>query len=190
MSTKRKRTKAEVPVRGEIAGRPLLTPTGARMLEERVADIRGRRLVELTPLLVEHERDERHVAEFEQLLAEADRVDRLLGSAQILVTEPSDFDGRVQFGMRVQVRLLDRSTAWVRPVHPQEAALDDERISVTSPLGSALIGAELGDRVMVQAPVGPWACRVLAVELADGTVVKAPPARAADGLKVKAPAKA
>lgn len=176
--TKRKSKKAAVIVRGEIDGRPLLTPAGARMLEERAAEIRGRRLVELTPLLVEHERDERHVAEFEKLLAEADWWDAFLASAEILTLDPAAFDGRITLGMRVQVRLLDRSTAWVQPVHPHEAALDDERISVTSPLGEALMGAQLGDEVQVQAPVGPWTCRILAVDLGNGEIVKAQRGRA------------
>lgn len=175
MSTTKKRSRTqELPIRGEIDGRPVLTSAGARLLEERVADIRGRRLVELTPLLVEHERDERDVAAFEQLLAQADRYDALLGSATILDIDPAAFDGRIGLGMRVRVRLLDRSTAWVRPVHPQEAALDDERISVTSPLGSALMGAQLGDLVRVEAPVGSWNCRILAVDLGEGTVIEAP----------------
>jgi len=43
----------------------------------------------------------------------------------------------------VSVTLADGTKAWVRPVHPREAFLDDERISVTSPVGSALIGLAL-----------------------------------------------
>lgn len=178
MTTTKKRSRtSELSARGEIDGRPVLTSSGAHLLQERVADIRGRRLAELTPLLVEHERDERHVAAFEQLLAQADRVDALLASAVILDADPAAFDGRIGLGMRVRVRLMDRSLAWVRPVHAHEAALDDERISVTSPLGSALMGARLGDLVRVEAPVGPWNCRILAVDLGDGAVIEAPRGR-------------
>lgn len=165
--------------RGERFGRPLLTRSGAQLLAERVADIRHRRLPELVPLLVEHERDERHVAEYEQLLAEADESDAFLASARILDIDAAAFDGRITLGMRVRVRLSDGSTVWVQPVHPREAVLDDERISVTSPLGAALNGSRLGDDVVVDAPVGRWTCRVLAVDLGDGVVIRAPRARKA-----------
>jgi transcription elongation GreA/GreB family factor len=151
--------------RRDRSTRPLLTRGGAQLLAERVADIRHRRLGELVPLLVEPERDERHVAEFEHLLAEADRWDAFLNSADIIDVNPSTFDGCVRLGVRVQVRLVDDSTAWVRPVHPLEAFLDDERISLTSPLGAALLGARVGDEVVVQAPVGNWTCRILAVDI-------------------------
>jgi transcription elongation GreA/GreB family factor len=167
-------TRTRTSQRANGSDRPLLTPSGALLLSERVADIRQRRLAELVPLLVEHERDERHVAEFEHLLAQADRWDALLNSADILQINPAAFDGRVELGMRVQVRLVDGSSAWVRPVHPLEAFLDDERISVTSPLGAALNGAHLGDGVFVYAPVGKWTCRILAVDFGDGDVRKAP----------------
>jgi transcription elongation GreA/GreB family factor len=151
--------------RGERAVRPMLTRGGAQLLAERVAGIRHRRLGELVPLLVEPERDERHVAEFEHVLAEADRWDAFLNSADILDLDPSAFDGRVGLGVRVQVLLVDESSAWVRTVHPLEAFLDDERISLTSPLGAALLGARVGDEVVVQAPVGNWTCRILAVDI-------------------------
>jgi transcription elongation GreA/GreB family factor len=156
--------------RGERSGRPLLTRAGAQLLAALAADIRDRRLAELAPLLVEHERDERHVAEFEHLLAQADGWDAFLASADILEIDSAAFDGRITLGVRAQVLLVDGSIAWVRPVHPREAILDEERISVMSPLGAALIGSQLGDDVIVDAPVGRWTCRVLAVDLGDGTV--------------------
>ena len=141
MTTSMTKATTSTMERGERAGRPLLTRSGAQLLAERSADIRYRRLAELAPLLVEHERDERHVAEFEQVLAEADQWDAFLASADILVIDAAAFDGRIGLGTRVEVRLIDGSTAWVHPVHPFEAFLDDERISVTSPLGAALQGA-------------------------------------------------
>ena len=70
----------------------------------------------------------------------------------------------VGIGVRARVTLADGNTAWVRPVHPAEAYLDDERISISSPLGSALLGAAPGDVVTVEAPIGSWQCRVEAVE--------------------------
>lgn len=140
----------------------VLTADGVRLLEERLADITDRRLPELRPLLIEKERDERDVATFESLLAEEARLQALLAEAQVLESSTS-VEG-VGIGVRARVTLADGSTAWVRPVHPAEAYLDDERISISSPLGSALLGATPGDVVTVEAPIGSWQCRVESVE--------------------------
>lgn len=147
----------------QATSRPQLTPEGVRMIEERIADIRTRRLPELRPLLVEHERDERHVAEFATLLEEAEDWERFLAEAVVITDTSVGSDKRVRIGMRVHVTLANGSKDWVRPVHPREAFFDDERISVTSPLGSALIGARIGEGVEVDAPIGTWQCTVLGV---------------------------
>jgi transcription elongation factor GreA len=39
-------------------------------------------------------------------------------------------------------------------------------VSTDSPLGSALVGAKVGDKVNVQAPKGPWTAKVVAVRAA------------------------
>jgi transcription elongation GreA/GreB family factor len=157
---------------GERQGRPQLTREGYLRLEERAADIRDRRLPDMRPLLVETERDERVVAEFERLLEEANGIDTLLAQADVIGIDPVDVDGRVVLGMRVEVILEDGTSAWVRPVHPDEAFLDDERISATSPLAIALIGARTGHTVWVDAPTGAWPCQLLSIDL-DGVATQA-----------------
>ena len=157
---------------GEARGRPQLTRAGIDQLEQRVLDIRERRLPEMRPLLVESERDERVVAEFERLIDEANTIDALLAQAEPISIDPVSVDGRVTLGMRVQVTLADGVTAWVRPVHPDEAFLDEERISATSPLAVALVGARAGHTVWVDAPTGAWPCEVLALDL-DGVTSEA-----------------
>lgn len=137
-----------------------LTADGARLLSDRVADIRDRQIPALRPFLYGPDRDEAAVTQFEDLLAEVTRMDGVLARARIL-DEPAG--STVVLGSRVRIRLADDSRAWVRPVHPEEAALDDERISVESPLGRALIGATKGDEVPVEAPAGRWTCKVLDV---------------------------
>lgn len=148
-----------------MAATPQLTPDGYRQLADRAAEIREQRLPEMRPLMVETERDERVVAEFERLLKEADGIDALLGSAEVIEIDPADDDGRVRLGMRVKVTTADGSEEWVRPVHPEEAFLDDERISAQSPLAIAIIGARPGHTVWVDAPSGAWSCQVLATDL-------------------------
>ena len=151
---------------GEHRGRPQLTREGFLRLEGRAADIRERRLPDMRPLLVETERDERVVADFERLLEEANGIDTLLAQADVIDIDPVAVDGRVDLGMRVEVVLEDATTAWVRPVHPDEAFLDDERISAKSPLAIALLGARTGHTVWVDAPTGAWPCQVLSIDLA------------------------
>jgi transcription elongation GreA/GreB family factor len=64
------------------------------------------------------------------------------------------------------VRLLtnDGETMWVRPVHPVEAFLDEERISSTSPLSVAILGRNEGDVVAVESPTGTWLAEIVAIE--------------------------
>jgi transcription elongation GreA/GreB family factor len=157
---------------GERGGRPQLTRAGYAQLEQRVADIRERRLPDMRPLLIESERDERVVADFERLLEEADALDLVLAQAEVIAIDPVAVDGRVELGMRVQVNLEDDTAAWVRPVHPDEAFLDEERISASSPLAIALVGARTGHTVWVDAPTGAWPCRVLDIDL-DGVAADA-----------------
>lgn len=149
---------------GEKNGRPQLTLEGWQLIGDRVRDIRDRRLPEMRPLLVEHERDERHVAEFERLIEESARLAQFLCDSEVIAVDPLDIDGRLVLGMRARVSLADGSEAWVRPVHPQEAFLDDERISVTSPLAVALMGSRVGHTVWVGAPSGTWSCTVLEID--------------------------
>ena len=143
---------------------PALTPRGYALISDRVAQIHDRRLPELRPLLTEKERDERDVAEFERLLEEAIGLEALLAETDVIIDDPSAFEGRVGLGMRVRVTLADGSETWVRPVHPAEAFLDDERISHTSPLATALLDARMSHVVWVDAPSGVWACTILEID--------------------------
>jgi len=139
---------------------PRLTAEGVELIEARIRDIEQRRLPELRPLLVAEDRDERDVAAFEGLLFEIELWQRLLAETTILQQDPDGFDGSVALGVRTLVRLPE-GEIWVTPVHPAEAFLDDERVSVESPLGSALIGRMPGDRVDVDAPRGTWECTIV-----------------------------
>jgi transcription elongation GreA/GreB family factor len=159
--------KARLDKPGSRGGRPQLTREGFTRLQERIVDIRERRLPQMRPLLAEPERDERVVADFERLMMEADSLDALLAEAKVIDIDPVAVDGRVELGMRVHVRLQDDVDAWVRPVHPEEGFLDEERISAASPLAIAIMGARAGHTVWVDAPTGAWPCMVLGVDL-DG----------------------
>lgn len=142
---------------------PVLTADGRRRLNERADRLRDEVLPELRPLLVEWQRDERLVAEFERAQHELDALEGLLAEAMDLPPVAADVF-EVGLGARVEIEMPDGERSWVRLVHPAEAYLDDERISVDSPLARALLGAGLGHTVWVPAPTGSWPCRVAQVE--------------------------
>ena len=153
-------TETAVPAWAEPGKDPRLTAQGIALIEERIRDIEQRRLAELRPLLVDEDRDERDVAAFESLLLEAELWQRLIAQARTLRVPEGGFDGTVALGVRVQLRVPEGELL-VTPVHPAEAFLDDERVSVESPLGSALIGKRPGDTVEILAPRGAWQCTVV-----------------------------
>ena len=139
-----------------------LTEEGRRLLSERLLDIQHHRMAQLQPHLMGPERDERDVAIFETLLLEAAELEGLLAEAEIL--NVSDQPEAVDLGVRVRIGMPDGSSEWVRPVHPAEATVDSERISIDSPLARALQAAGVGDVVSVAAPTGDWECRIEALE--------------------------
>ncbi len=141
--------------------RVMLTPEGRASLQARVAEIASEELPAMRPLLVEDERDERVVADFERLQAEHDRIVVLLGTSGTL-----DIDALgpvIRVGSRVAVTDGDGQRLVVRIVDPVEAYLDEERISSTSPLASALLGHVVGDECEVVAPASTWTATVVAV---------------------------
>jgi transcription elongation factor GreA len=77
------------------------------------------------------------------------------------VIDPAKLKGdRIAFGARVKVSVSDdkgkelESEIIYRLVGPDEADLAQGTISVTSPLGRALIGREIGDEVKIKMPAG------------------------------------
>lgn len=138
-----------------------LTAEGRARLQERMSELADNVLPAMRPLLVEDERDERVVAEFERLQAEHDRLGVLLGTSGDI--DPSTLGDAIDLGSRVAISGADGERRVVRIVDPVEAFLDDERISSTSPLAMALMGHVVGDTCEVHAPSGVWTATVLAV---------------------------
>lgn len=139
----------------------MLTPEGRVMLAARMAELADEVLPSMRPLLVEEERDERVVADFERLQAEHDRLAVLLGTSGTL--DVADLGDQITVGSRVAFTDADGHRRVVQIVDPVEAFLDDERISSTSPLAVALMGHGVGDRCTVKAPAGDWVAEVVAL---------------------------
>ena len=64
-------------------------------------------------------------------------------------------------GDEVTVEFADGTRDSFVLVHPVEATLTDDRASIASPLGSALLGRCVGDSVEVHAPNGPYTCTIV-----------------------------
>jgi len=74
----------------------------------------------------------------------------------------------VGFGSRVALADDDGGTMTLRIVFPEFVDLDDEMISIASPLGRALIGARPGQRVNLDTPGGERAYVVLEIHTLHG----------------------
>jgi transcription elongation factor GreA len=82
-----------------------------------------------------------------------------------IVDLPQDVDGKVIFGCKVIVEDLETGeVSSYRLVGPYEADVQAGTISITSPIGKALIGREEGDEVKVQAPKGVRNIEILEIQ--------------------------
>lgn len=142
---------------------PALTETGRRALEERIVRLRTDVLDPLRPHLIGPERDERDVAEFERALAEIERLQAVVAASVELPKPATGKRARVAAGSLVEILDASGDKVRVRPVHPEEATIDDERISWDSPLGRSIMGAAVGDKVEVPSPRGSWICEVVRI---------------------------
>ena len=140
-----------------------LTADGRQLLRERIDRLHTDVLDVLRPHLMGPDRDERDVAHFERTLAEVARLEGVLAAAKDLPSHATGRRARVEAGALVEISAPGNAgpeRMRVRLVHPEEASLDDERISWTSPLARALLGASVGETREVSSPRGPWTCTV------------------------------
>jgi transcription elongation factor GreA len=104
-------------------------------------------------------------AKHEQELLEI-RIARLEGAlSRVQVIDPKDFpDDKVY--ILSKVRLMNRKTnkeIEYQLVSPEEADFEQNKLSVTSPLGKALLGTVVGDVVETKVPAGVIQYEVLGI---------------------------
>ncbi len=86
-----------------------------------------------------------------------------LANAEVIDCSTQDSD-RVVFGVKVKLENIDTGEQVVyRLVGPDESDVKEGRISVTSPLGRALIGKYENDEVEVQTPTGTRSYEILEI---------------------------
>jgi transcription elongation factor GreA len=87
-----------------------------------------------------------------------------LSAAQIIDPASLEVEGRVVFGATVDLEDLEDGTKFTyQIVGDDEADIELNKISISSPIARALIGKEVGDVVAVQAPAGNREVEILAV---------------------------
>ena len=140
-----------------------LTAEGLKKLEERLKflqDVRRPEVAERLRQAVEEGGDLSENAEYEdakneQAFVEGEilRLETILSSAQVI--EETGKKDTVVLGARVTVvEAGERDKEIYHIVGSAEADPAEGKISVESPLGKALIGAKVGQKVIVNAPAG------------------------------------
>ena len=87
-----------------------------------------------------------------------------LSAAQIIDPATLEVEGRVVFGATVDLEdLVDGTKFTYQIVGDDEADIEVNKISISSPIARALIGKEEGDVLAVQAPAGNREVEILAV---------------------------
>ena len=142
-----------------------LTPSQREALEAELAELEGPRRKEIIEAIKRArefgdiaENFEYHAAKNEQGLLER-RIHILKDRLQHAVTVEHETDEHIGVGSIVEVADEDGDTMEVTI-----SAVGG--VSPDSPLGSALMGASVGDVVDVQAPSGSWKARVVGIRLA------------------------
>lgn len=83
-----------------------------------------------------------------------------------VIEPPKTPPERVQFGVKVRLLNLDTDEEVVyRLVGPYESDVEKGLLSVTSPLGRALIGKEVGDEIEVHTPSGVRTFEILEIDI-------------------------
>ncbi len=95
--------------------------------------------------------------------------------ADLVVVEPPRDRSRVAVGATVDVRGDAIGTRRFTVVSPDEADVASGRVSDSSPLGAALLGARVGDVVMWHRPAGDAELTIDAIAYEDATHSQRPP---------------
>lgn len=100
----------------------------------------------------------------EQSMAEGRilELEEIIRSTKLIEKEPQD-NGLVTLGSVVRIK-MDEGIEEFTIVGKLEANPAKKRISNESPIGSALLGARLGDEILVKTPMSSYKCKVLEIK--------------------------
>jgi len=92
------------------------------------------------------------------------QIEDILSRARVI--DPSEFSNdKVHILSQVKIKNLKTNKEFTYTlVSPEEADFQEGKISITSPVGSGLLGAKKGEKVKVKAPAGILEFRILEIE--------------------------
>nr|MCH9743091.1 transcription elongation factor GreA [Pseudomonadota bacterium] len=115
------------------------------------------------------ENAEYHAARDQQGLLEARirHIESVLSHAQVIDLSTIQAHGKIVFGATVELlNVENEDTVIYQIVGDEEADLNQNKISINSPIARALIGKEEGDEVVVKAPSGDIDYEILSISYA------------------------
>lgn len=140
-----------------------MTVTGAEKLREeltRLKQVERPRIINAISEARKHgdlkENAEYHAAREEQSFTEGRilEIEGKLSVAQVIDVSNMENEGRVIFGATIKLVNAEGSETVYQIVGEDEASVEENKISVTSPVARALIGKYEGDNVQVTTPEG------------------------------------
>ena len=137
-----------------------LTAAGKRHLLQRLERTRSE-VADLDALIKAGDATEDHVTLRRLLDEHVGALSRVLDQARDIASVDED-PSIVEVGDEVDVAFEDGEIATYALVHSAEVSVGENRISPASPMGQALLGRRVGDRVDVEAPAGAYTCAVVA----------------------------
>ena len=110
-------------------------------------------------------------SEYEQALAKRDMFQAKLVALEKRITEVASLDvsrlpkDRIAYGSKVKLLDLDSDKeVTYKLVLPEELADDPSLLSISSPIGSALVGLEEGEEIRIKIPAGSKRFEVLEIQ--------------------------
>jgi transcription elongation factor GreA len=167
------------PRPADLAAAVVLTPEGQRRLTARAAWLAGEQIPRVAHYLGDPDQDGWASVDYGRAVTELALLTSILQRAITTDQLPPENPGIVELGDEVVVKFASGYTERFLVVNPIEAPLDDLRISVESPLAQALVGRRVGAQVEVEAPDGPYRCRIVATGRHQPTAASRPKPAAA-----------
>jgi len=101
--------------------------------------------------------------EIEVINSKIEDIENAIRNAQ-LINENNGFNGSIQLGNRVTVKISSGSEKEFHLVSHLEADPSKNKISDQSPLGKALIGKKIEDEIEIIAPVGKLTYKIVSIK--------------------------
>jgi transcription elongation factor GreA len=101
--------------------------------------------------------------EYQFMQKKMGEIEEMLANSEIVVVKKS-VNGTIEFGNKVQLKNLDTDEeAIYMIVGPYESDIQKGTISISSPLGRALLGKSVGDEVTFKAPGGERTYEIITI---------------------------